>query len=1139
MNLYKKEYHIVQKQKNAGIIPALVWLLPFLLLLSASANAQSYTETFGQNRRQFRKFQWKYFDTRHFRVYHYDKAGRQLGRYAAEEAENDIAVVEKKLGGRFPKKFNIVLYNSYEEYRQTNIGLKQETGAPENTRAGTLNLVDDKLVVYFTGQHADLRHQILSGMSRVVMEKMVFGENFKKMVKNALLLNLPAWVTEGYIAFLVDGWDTKSSSEWKSLLDARPKAGFYELSEEHPELAGKAFWKFVSERYSLATVKNLLYSMQNHTSLNKSMKAPGNLNMNVTKAYDSCMSFYKDVFAKDALLQEPPDSSRGLLAIKLPAGNATIRHITVSPRGSDVTYVAWQNGEYTVYTQKTSGTQEKTVLLEGGEKDLTEQTDPDYPLLAYSNTGNKLALMYKKGNQTRLRIYNSQKGKVENYVIQKNRFDRVLGMTFMEDDNKMVISAIKKSQTDLYSVTLKGFKMENITDDVWDDVAPVFVSGGSRKGILFLSNRPKPNMDVPLSVNEMPTGAMNVFFYNTTTKRRELLQCSHATTGHITQPIQYGYDNFAYLLDANGITNKFVVMFARTAQNMDSAYSVPVTNYTTSLLSHQYNLAANEAADVLQVKDHYEAFFHPLVMPGKDVKPKVLTLTTLSVVKPEEEQSPQKKAFDHINRFNEQPENSLPEIKGGNEFQTEFTDTAAPQKPRGHNRDRGRDKDGDAQTAGKGNADSSMLTVITDSSYLNMKPSTYRLSFKPDFFSVRLDNSVLFSQYQSFGKNGGQYVNPSLGTLTTLSLNELMEDHRFTGGFQLPLNLSSSAYFLQYQNYKHMIDWSLMFMHEQSKDSKTIAFVDPAGNVVGYQDYTFKSSMDMLQADLSYPISRVRAIKFHTSLREEKMTPKATDTISLKYLDGIFPTQYWSMSRLEFIFDNTISPVENIRFGTRYKAYAEYMYELNMGAQSCYNIGFDFRTYQKIYKNIIWATRAAYAHSDGTSEVAYQMGGVDNWISAKQASSGSAEGNPGFIAMTTNLRGYYQNARSGNNFAVLNTEIRMPVLTTFIHRPIQSAILKNLQFITFADAGSAWNGFLPTADATATKYYYPTLSSNPSPTNNIFVNVTIPNGDGLALGYGCGLRTTLLGYFIRLDAAWSIDDSPKKPIYYFSLGTDF
>jgi hypothetical protein len=443
------------------ILQCIPLVVCIFIMLPGTVHAQTYTEVYGQNRLQFRKFEWKYFDTKHFRVYHYDKAGRDLGRYVAEEAENDIAVIEKKLGGQFPKRFNIILYNTYEEYRQTNIGLKDESQLAENAPAGTINLVGDKLVVYFTGQHTDLRHQIQTGMARVVMERMIFGESFKKMVKNALLLNLPQWVTDGYISYLVDGWDAKSNSEWKCLLDARPDAGFYELAEQYPELAGKAFWKFVSVQYGTSTVKDLLYSMEQKTSLNKALKDPAHLGMKVTKAYDSCIGFYKKVYKLDSVKQEMPDSTKGLIALKVPKDNTIIRNIRVSPRGSDISYVAWRNGEYTIYSQKTSKEQEVSTLLEGGQKDLTEQIDPDYPMMAWSNTGYKMAILYKKGANTQLRIYSSLKGRIDDYTIPKNRFDRVLGMAFAEDDDKLVFSAIKKSQTDLYMFTLKGSKMTN------------------------------------------------------------------------------------------------------------------------------------------------------------------------------------------------------------------------------------------------------------------------------------------------------------------------------------------------------------------------------------------------------------------------------------------------------------------------------------------------------------------------------------------------------------------------------------------------------------------------------------------------------------------------------------------------------
>jgi hypothetical protein len=46
-----------------------------------------------------------------------------------------------------------------------------------------------------------------------------------------------------------------------------PDAGFYALSEQYPELAGKAFWKFISKQYGNGMVKNLLYSMQQKTGV--------------------------------------------------------------------------------------------------------------------------------------------------------------------------------------------------------------------------------------------------------------------------------------------------------------------------------------------------------------------------------------------------------------------------------------------------------------------------------------------------------------------------------------------------------------------------------------------------------------------------------------------------------------------------------------------------------------------------------------------------------------------------------------------------------------------------------------------------------------------------------------------------------
>ena len=41
-------------------------------------------------------------------------------------------------------------------------------------------------------------------------------------------------------------------------------------------------------------------------------------------------------------------------------------------------------------------------------------------------------------------------------------------------------------------------------------------------------------------------------------------------------------------------------------------------------------------------------------------------------------------------------------------------------------------------------------------------------------------------------------------------------------------------------------------------------------------------------------------------------------------------------------------------------------------------------------------------------------------------------------------------------------------------------------------------------------------------------------------GFGFGARTRLLGYFIRADVAWGVEDRKiNQPIFYISLSLDF
>jgi hemolysin activation/secretion protein len=78
------------------------------------------------------------------------------------------------------------------------------------------------------------------------------------------------------------------------------------------------------------------------------------------------------------------------------------------------------------------------------------------------------------------------------------------------------------------------------------------------------------------------------------------------------------------------------------------------------------------------------------------------------------------------------------------------------------------------------------------------------------------------------------------------------------------------------------------------------------------------------------------------------------------------------------------------------------------------------------------------------------------------------------------MRGFVQNVANGNNAMVINSELRLPVFTTFFSKPINAAFLRNFQLIQFIDFGTAWNGSVKNIER-------PTYIYGPQSPNNLLL----------------------------------------------------
>src|SRR5690606_1776319 len=204
-----------------------------------------------------------------------------------------------------------------------------------------------------------------------------------------------------------------------------------------------------------------------------------------------------------------------------------------------------------------------------------------------------------------------------------------------------------------------------------------------------------------------------------------------------------------------------------------------------------------------------------------------------------------------------------PMMKSGNAFQTEFSDTAStsPIVP----------LRGEARREGAVDADTELVLdpLVKDSTYLKLKSQQYRLSFKPDYFTARLDNTVLFTQYQSAALNANSYSNPPLGGLLSMSLNDALENHKFTAGIRLPVNFSGMTYFLQYQNFTRRWDWGLLYLRTANYQTYNVGYVDSAGRLLDINEQLGKVTSHMVQGNVAYPLDRRRRIGMTMAVRQD------------------------------------------------------------------------------------------------------------------------------------------------------------------------------------------------------------------------------------------------------------------------------
>lgn len=1064
-------------------------LLAFFVF-SYPSEAQFYNGSqmsFGKSRVQYGDFLWTYYQMPDYDIYFYLN-GKELANYTARFAKEMFPKLEEELDNRYTDKIQFIIFNSLTDLKQSNIGLISDQ---EYNIGGITHIIGNKVFVYFDGNYHNFEKQLKAGMARMLIDQAINGGSYGRQVANSTVMNMPSWYIDGLVSYLSEDWDTEIDNYVREGVLSGKYRKFNHLTGEDAIYAGHSVWKYIVEKYGKTSISNILYLTRMSRNVETGFLYVLNTSFrNLLKEWNTAML---EQYAQTGNRVEAPTQT-----VKKKLRKDVVNdQIKLDPSGVYTAWVSNQSGLVKVWLYNNLTNKAHVVYRQGHR--LDEKNDLTYPIIDFHPSGKVLSVISEKKGLVIFNQYDLEtKNKVKQFIYG---FQKILSMSYSPNGRNLVMSAIKKGQSDIYIFNIASASSEQITKDFYNDLNPAYIMGG--KEIIFSSNRINDTLEENPTIYKPGLPANHdLFVYNLDTKSKVLRRVTDTPNANEIQPREYEPGYLTYLSDQTGIYNRYIARLDSIITHVDTTvhyryftHDNLITNFARNIYSHDISSKSGMIAQIMQVGKKWPVSISQRISVA-DLKPLTTGYT------PYMNQRLQTYSIEQKAETMVIPERKLPKFINVYQDELEFEEQGPVEEK--------------IQLPVK-----KLVAVDTTSDgFVAPKARNYNVEYSINQLVSQLDFTFLTSSYQPFsGGTGPIYLTPGLNAFFKIGLTDLLEDYRLIAGVRLDFNLVNNEYVISMANLKHRLDREIYF-HRQSIEQSGMY------SIVRYKIHE-------LHYILKYPFNPLLSIGMTTSARIDRAIYMSTDQYNLLVPDV---NRYWVSGKLDLTYDATRSLGLNLYDGLRFKVFGEYYHQIE-GDEKNSNmvvLGMDVRHYLPIHRNLIWANRFATSTSFGKSKLIYYMGGVDTWLTPKFTNEAPIDysQNYAYQTLATNMRGFNQNIRNGNSFAVLNSEIRFPVIKYLANRPLRSDFLNNFQIIGFGDLGTAWTGVSPYSENNA-------LFTREIQTGSLKITVR-EQREPIVGGLGFGLRSRLLGYFIRADYAWGIEDMVvKSPIFYVSLSLDF
>lgn len=1052
-----------------------------LLIVPSTSNAQFYNGSqvsFGKNRVQHQKFNWQYLRAEQYDVYYYPTS-KSLAEYVFYKVPECLTEVEKMLNYTSHKKILFIVYNTQSDFRESNFAFDDEDFY---NQGGVTNVYGNKIYLYFDGNRMHFDRMIRGGVVDVYAHWITQGASIGSNISADYLMNIPQWFYNGLASYFGETWNSTIDAHVKDGILTQRYADIDDLSLMDATYAGHSFWKFIVDTYGEDMISKVLYSTRSSKTIERGFYYATGVPFRTL-----LLNWYKYYY-----VMYYPDEKR-----MTPEGDGIVRHpkwkrdysnICLFQDAENYAFVTNEAGQVRVWLKRADAKNPKCIWKR--YQKVEDNPDFTFPLLAWHPQGDVLGLTLESKGHCYYQPYNLEKRKWgKRFLVD---VEKITSWCYSDDGQLMLFSGFRNGQSDLYLYSFLSHSFQNLTNDFYDDYAPIFIK--NQQQIVFSSNRPVDSIRLKDNfMDAKPQKTYDLFLFEYAQDDPALLRVTTTPLANEYDAQRVGEQEIVYLSDQHGLVNRYDAKFDSTISRIDTAIHYayfakthPLTDRSSSILDQAYDPSSKTVADI-SLKDRVKRiYFTPLnLLFTPDVSPSIF----------HNKLAQEKSRCDSL----EIAKDSLksPSVQHGFVLVYDKDETGLA----------GAD-DVDEESTSKRNG--FQIPVGTP----------YRVQYTINKFVTQADFSFLNTSYQQFeGGTSPIYLNTGFNALFMLGIQDVFEDFRITGGLRLSASLDSKEFMFSYENLSRRLDRQIVLDRQSITTSN--------------YSLTYTQTSNNLFYILKFPFDKTSSLRLTLNGRYETNVIRSLSDYTLQMPDE---HHLWAGVKLEYIFDSSKELYTNLWRGTKVKLFAEYEQRAERDTRNLLVVGLDARRSFKLYKNMTLALRAAASTNVGSARLVYYMGGVDNWINAKFNSDiwVDQSKNYAYQTLATSMRGFKQNIRNGTSFALVSAELRVPFVQLIAGHNVAYDFFNSMQLNVFGDFGTAWTGVTPYSEENClyTRYIY----SGPI---TVMVKRQV---DPFVGGFGLGLRCSLLGYFLRFDYAWGVEDfviANKKGMFLFSIGTDF